>query len=400
MRKLTSLTMPSIWLIVLLFFFSCRKEWSSNAKNTAISETVNAFLDRQKSPLQPNKAANIDLLKNNLDFSAISYEQYSEGNELMIIPVKHAFTTKKNIDGNTGVYVVFINDKSGAIRNARLAFYVPPSGKAATKLAAKTFANVLNMKPAGVDGMFRFASVTGQWLHQFEYKGGKFYSYGQVQQKKDQKEAARMESMTCTEWWLVTTYYVDGVQVYQTEQYLGTTCTCDNPDMMGLCPDGGGGGGGGGGGDTNTENDDYDATVEEDDGTDSGAPADPGNGGTGDPNGPVGVLDPGNGSGGTYGRAPKIRYKYFAHIVKVNGIVTTAIAYPTTIANPVEWYTDRYGRPTTRTTNVFGTFQTATIGGPVSLCFWSCQVWGNWVYADGVSQPYTRVWSNTHSAVK
>ena len=64
MRKIFLL--PLLLWATMLGLFSCQKEFEKQNTNNVHSELiskVNGWLDKQKSPTQPNKAANIDLLK-------------------------------------------------------------------------------------------------------------------------------------------------------------------------------------------------------------------------------------------------------------------------------------------------------------------------------------------------
>ncbi len=375
MRKLFVLLIPSIFLVVLIFLTSCQKELSnSKKKENNVSEKVNTWLNNQKSLGQPNKAVNIELLKSSLDFSRLKYEQFSMGDQLIIIPIKENFKTKKNGDKNSLLNLVLIDDKSGVIKSGRIALYTPEADNILNKIPDNTFNKVLNTEPIESNGMFRFLSVTGQWLHQFEYKNGRIHSFGEVKQKTTsnaETSTTSRQNATCIDWYLVTTWYVNGVPVHQDSQYIGTTCgggACDDPNFQSLCPDDNGGSGGNGGGINDiVTTSDMSSTVEVNDDTD--------------------------------GAAPKIRFQYNSNIIRTNGLVTSVVVYPTTIANPFEVYIDTYGRNTTRTLTVFGNYQTGTPLGFTALCFWSCFVYGRWVYTDG-SPEHPRTWPNTHSSIR
>jgi hypothetical protein len=99
------------------------------------------------------------------------------------------------------------------------------------------------------------------------------------------------------------------------------------------------------------------------------------------------------------GAAPKINYQYNTQIIRTNGNVTSVIVYPTTIANAHDVYIDRYGRNTTRSLSVFGHYNSWTSLGASAMIYWSCFVYGRWVYTDG-SPEYNRTWTNTHTAVR
>jgi len=70
------------FLFLAAFFFSCKKEESKNSEPSSVNKElqtkINSWLDGQKPKTQPNKAANVELLKDNLDFSKLSIEKSKE----------------------------------------------------------------------------------------------------------------------------------------------------------------------------------------------------------------------------------------------------------------------------------------------------------------------------------
>ena len=69
MRK--TFLLPLILWATILVLFSCQKEFEKQNTNNTHSELilkVNHWLDKQKSPTQPNKAANIDYAKRQSQF--------------------------------------------------------------------------------------------------------------------------------------------------------------------------------------------------------------------------------------------------------------------------------------------------------------------------------------------
>jgi hypothetical protein len=103
--------------------FSCQKEFEKqNIDNThgELILKINGWLDKQKSPTQPNKAANIDLLKDNLNFSELSFEELNQNEKFLIIPVNEDYETKKNIDKKTVLILLLVMDKSTNIIRGNL----------------------------------------------------------------------------------------------------------------------------------------------------------------------------------------------------------------------------------------------------------------------------------------
>lgn len=244
MRK--SIIFLSVVVSATVFLTSCQKETSKNSSDKEIVTKINSWLDAQKSVIQPQKGTNIELLKENLDFSRLRFEQFAKGDQFLIIPVKEKFSRIKNIDKNYIPNLVLVMNQSGKIKRGNIVLYLPETRETIDKVPDNTFYKMFNDKAIDCNGRFLFLSVTGKWVNQSEYKKGRLYSFGSIQPKSiatvSNNGAARIN--TCIDWYIVTTYYVNGIQVWQTSEYIGTTCYgCDDPNLLSLCPDNGSDGG-------------------------------------------------------------------------------------------------------------------------------------------------------------
>lgn len=240
------------FLFLTAFFFSCKKEESKNAEpsyvNKELQTKINSWLDDQKPKTQPNKAANVQLLKDNLDFSKLTIEK-SEGDEqIVIVPVKESLKALKKIDAVTIVNLVLILDKNGAIRRGNIALATSLDGSVKEKVPQNTFYSIYNTSHVDWDSKFQFLSVGGRFLYELQYKNSKLHSAGIVQIKGDSLNHVERETVaSCTDWYIVTTYYDENdLIIDQTTEYIGRTCSgCDDPLYGGRCPEDYGGGGGG-----------------------------------------------------------------------------------------------------------------------------------------------------------
>ncbi len=243
MRKLVFF--PIIFLLAA-FVNSCRKETSQGSSNKEFISKVNTWLDGQKVPTQPNKASNIELLKENLDFSNLSIEESYGGEQIIIVPINENFKTIKNIDQKSIPDLVLIVNKSGAIRKGNVVLSIPENGQLLGKVPEKTFYNIYNTSHVDWDSKFQFLSVTGRRVFELEYRNKNLYSAGIVKknQENSNNDISRASVIACINWYLVTTYYDEwGNQVDQTTEFINQTCDdCENPMYQSICPDGGGGG--------------------------------------------------------------------------------------------------------------------------------------------------------------
>jgi hypothetical protein len=356
---------------------SCKKEVpTSLGVEKTLATTVTKWLESQKSVRQPSKAENIEQLKGNLDFSKASIEPFTDGDQLIVIPIKETFRDVKLPGSRSILNLVLINDRQNIIKNGRIAIYIPAAGEKLNKVPRNTFSRILTAETISCNGIFNFLSVSGTLLHKYEYKDGRLSSFGEVSNQahgNSQNISEKSVNGNCTDWYIVTTYYSNGVLLYQESQYIGTTCEgCDDQNYQSICPDTGTGSDGGSGG-VNTDEittDDISLTSEESDEADA-----------------VG------------GAAPKIRYQYNAQIVRNNGFVSSVSVFPTIIANAHEAYIDRYGRNTTRIVTLYGHANSWTSLGTTAMIYWSCFAYGRWIYTDG-SPEYNRTWSNNHTAIR
>ncbi|HEX6847439.1 MAG TPA: hypothetical protein VF144_10685 [Chitinophagaceae bacterium] len=238
---------------MILFLVSCQKgtEDKTNTNDQLISK-VNSWLDKQKFPSQPNKAGNIDLLKSNLSFSGLRFEQLNQEERFIVIPVNEEYAAKKNIDRNVVLMLLLVVNKATNIIRGNLVLYTPENNESLKTFPHNTFSKMHNNQNIDCNGLFNFQSVTGRKMYQREYKDGKLRSFGYVKASNkpdglDNQPEGRIEA-DCTYYYYILTWWVDGVPVSQEAIFLGSICSgaCDDPNNQTLCPDDGGGFGGSG----------------------------------------------------------------------------------------------------------------------------------------------------------
>jgi hypothetical protein len=245
MRK--SILLLVLPLLAVFYFTSCKKQVSSDhASNQEIVAKVNAWLDDNKSEKQPGHAANIEMLKSNLEFSQFRIEESSHNEKIIVIPINERLKTEKSIDPNAVPNLVLILDASRQIRKGNIVLYFPEN-KAVKRVPDNTFHAILNTAKPNANGIFRYLSVTGRTLHELEYKDGRLRSFRKIDNLSIGSPFHSTTNM-CVDWyWVYTEYDVWGNIVDQWEQYTGTTCqseSCSDPYAAMVCPMDGGGGGG------------------------------------------------------------------------------------------------------------------------------------------------------------
>lgn len=252
MRKMGIVMMIVVALGVALSLNSCKKKDSDNFstgsnKSAEIIEKLNRWFNQQKFPNQPNKTANVELLRNNLDFSSLKVEQLNE-KQFVVIPIRdELLRIKKNDDKIIGNLLVLI-DKTGNVEKANIVLFKPKSAPVSV-LPEYTFHNIYNSKKIDVDGQFKFLSISGDFIFSLGYDKGKPVYIGRYRSKGKPTTSDGITTMlvSCWDYYLVITYYVDGEAINETWEYLGTVCEqapCDSKDWE-RCQNGGSGGGGG-----------------------------------------------------------------------------------------------------------------------------------------------------------
>ena len=209
---------PVLWAMMAVLV-SCQKETEKTNSNDQLTKKVNSWLDNQKSPSQPNKAANIDLLKDNLNFSEQRFEELNQNERFLVIPVNEDYEIKKNIDKKTVLVLLLVMDKSTNIIRGNLVLYSPEDNQRLNNIPNYTFFKMYNKTTLDCNGLFNFLSVTGRRMYQREYKDGKLRSFGYVKasNKPDEasNQAAARTEADCTYYFYILTWWIDGIPVYQ-----------------------------------------------------------------------------------------------------------------------------------------------------------------------------------------
>ncbi|HET9744557.1 MAG TPA: hypothetical protein VFP97_02525, partial [Chitinophagaceae bacterium] len=245
MRQLIFITL----MLCTISITSCKKESSGDHPNEEVMLRINNWLDSQKPVNKPYKTEYIDLLKENIEPVNIRIENLGNGEKFLIVPVKEKFKTLKKLEMNSVINLLLVIDEAGKIRRGNVCQYFPKQQGSAQTIPVNTFYKLYNNKELDCDGSFRFLSVTGRRLYQYDYESGKLKSMGIVKPKTNSADNAAGRINTCWEWYYVTTYFnSDGEIIDETWQYLGTTCDgddCQDQNNAMLCPDSETGSGGG-----------------------------------------------------------------------------------------------------------------------------------------------------------
>jgi hypothetical protein len=239
-RKIFVTTFCTLALAVLIFY-ACKK---GNQEPTTLSNqqfriTVESWLGKQKHPDFPNKANNIESLKENLDYSNLKTEDFTSEKKFLVIPIKEKFKALHNIDGKDVIVLLLTVDLSGDVIQGKIVRYLPAKNN--SQIPSNTFSRIFKGETLLVSGIFKFLSVSGSWLYQLGYKNGKLESYGVVRKKKEgitPVAQGKTDDIRCRDWYLETVYYYSDGTTITTTEWLFRTCSqdCGGGDYQAFCP--------------------------------------------------------------------------------------------------------------------------------------------------------------------
>ncbi len=236
--------------VVIVIFFSCKKDLIHSDGNDQKIASITAWLLKQENPNKPNRSKNIETLKAHLIFAAMHEENDLRGSTV-VIPIDNTFRLLAKMSDESILNLVALLNKDGSIRNVHVAVYVPSKNKHVSELPKNTFHNIFHTGTDITDGQYRFLSPAGSKQYQLEYKSGLLAAAGHFTRNPSsgaiKTTSIHANTLTCSNVYLVTTYYVDGNEIGSDEQYIGFTCDgCDNDMYESLCgsddEEGGGGG--------------------------------------------------------------------------------------------------------------------------------------------------------------
>ncbi len=238
----------SIAVVTVITLFGCKKI-SSDEQSAVTDNTANikaqAWFEKQTSQLTAAFKSTAGTLKLNDAPPLWSNTKYFAAAKMLIAPVQVGDDTKNSYAAK---YLVMQEDASEQVESGYYCFVLSKSSK--PEAAPSLLANDI---PSGFTGAIVKYSLDGSLIAATHYENGA------VTDKQDKLEVRPMSknddggvspnlapincngTQVCTDWYWQT--YVNGVLVY--EEYLFSSCTCEQP--------GGGGSSGGGGVNTNCQ---------------------------------------------------------------------------------------------------------------------------------------------------
>jgi hypothetical protein len=220
-------------LIAVLVLAGCKKndEVEATQPPGALETKIANWLQGEKLKASVEKSQKIEDLGKLLNYGKLYTEPHYDGHTFVMVPIKPGYKSFNNKGKNPLNNLMITLDKNGTITEGKVMQFVPDAGAAPEKLPENTFHNLCNSSDGEVpvNGRFTATTVGDRFLYSLDYRDGDLK--GSIMFKQPEWKAVGRTN-TCTDWYLVTTYYENGVIVSQTTEYLGQTCSTPyNPNM-------------------------------------------------------------------------------------------------------------------------------------------------------------------------
>lgn len=245
MRFGTAINLLTVFLC--LFVMSCKKNEKADTKtynDAKFIRDLSTWLNDQKVFKQEYRNQNVTLLEKHLDYGSMQTEE-SAANTIRVIPISSEFKRIQRIDQSKVANLVVTINKHGKIIRANVVLVKPKNSM--SELPSGTFGKYFTSINMGVDGEFKFLDISGRQNYVMNFSDGQAKSWTrEIAKSPTRSNDGTTQVSNCTAYYLVVTYYENGIIVNETETYLGMKCdngeTC-GPGYESLCPVGDGGGG-------------------------------------------------------------------------------------------------------------------------------------------------------------
>lgn len=148
---------------MMLILGSCQKEILKNNSTNQLISKIDSWLEKPKTGLLAFKAANVNLLRENLEYSDLRIEKSEGGEQIIITPISEKFKAQKISNKSSIPKLVLLLNRSGEIKKGNVVLFQPKINGIYTKVPDNTFLDIFNTSRVKCDGRFQFISVAGSW---------------------------------------------------------------------------------------------------------------------------------------------------------------------------------------------------------------------------------------------
>lgn len=213
-------------LLLISADMGCRKSdapGETSGTNEAMQQKVIQWLDKQQTPGQPHRVALTKAIKENLQWNHAWEGARDKDEQLLMIPLAGGLKLRNNSKLETKNYLLLFTDLQGNILAGHI--FQSIGSSRFTKNTIPSYYNISGRYPnEGLNGTYCTMNIHDIYYSQKVYENNRLKESSMHQTK--QNGNSRTNS-NCVDWYNVTTYYntETGEVLYQTETYLGTTCS-------------------------------------------------------------------------------------------------------------------------------------------------------------------------------
>lgn len=202
------------------------------------AEILDYLVNIQQDKSEEN-SLKIETIINSIDFTKVDLKSLRFGHELLIADLQ----PRNNNDKGKISKLLLLKVNQKISRGQVIVFDKSSLNNDANKLIVSLMSNA----PQQFSGRYEVRNLYDNLLFFNVLDKGNLKENGQVRKKGKSNSSGKTNG--CIDWYLITRYYGNGALIWQSEQYIGTTCDCDqNTTRTSGVQCGGGGDGGGTGG--------------------------------------------------------------------------------------------------------------------------------------------------------
>lgn len=237
-------------IISFLILSGCKKDITADPPENAYKTKVSSWIENKITAMVDSKE-NVELLKQNLDYTNMRVEESKRGEKLVVIPLLNGYKNARRLHANTIPNLVVSINTSDNVRNAHIVFFTPEN-TSLNALPTNAMRNIYTTALEVPDGKYTFLTIKGARLYQLGYNDGKLVSEGVVRLGNNANTSVQASAQTpkasyifeCSDVYLVTSYYdTNGNFLGSDRTYLGRQGNCNGPGENQVPQEDPGGGG-------------------------------------------------------------------------------------------------------------------------------------------------------------
>ncbi len=219
----------AVLFLLLITFFSCKKNVSTKLGNEINEENVNNWLSKKVSKNGLGKTSSIlKSIKENLNFSISWTCEFQNEKSMIIIPIKNDYLFVNNKNKKVSNYLVVFKSSENKILYANI--WQAHNNATVSK---NTFANIYLGKNEELNGRYTELSLQDNFIRENLYDNNKLKETN-LRKVKPSTNALNSGTLVCLDYYVLrTTYQVEtGIIISQVVLYEFQVCNCKPTNMV------------------------------------------------------------------------------------------------------------------------------------------------------------------------